>query len=129
MGEGDRDAGRGVIDSIAQRDSILCDISPHEEHRSDPPPLHGHFAGAGLGSTLVPGVLWARMQDAGAQKVTLAMVNDALKLSGIEVTEDEKTGLVEGANRNLTGYERSAQAPHSARRLAAVPFQPGRRRA
>ena len=24
-----------------------------------------HFAGIGLGSTLAPGVLWARMQDAG----------------------------------------------------------------
>ena len=63
------------------------------------------FAGAGLGSTLVPGVLWARVQDSGAQKVTLAMVNEALKLSGIEVGEDEKTGLVEAANRNLAGYE------------------------
>ncbi len=63
------------------------------------------FAGAGLGSTLVPGVVWARVQDSGAQKITLAMVNEALKLSGIDVGEDEKTGLVEAANRNLAGYE------------------------
>jgi Asp-tRNA(Asn)/Glu-tRNA(Gln) amidotransferase A subunit family amidase len=62
-------------------------------------------AGAGLGSTLVPGVLWARVQDAGAQKITLAMVNEALKLSGIDVPEDEKTNLVETANRSLTGYD------------------------
>ncbi|MDP3719643.1 MAG: amidase [Acidobacteriota bacterium] len=64
-----------------------------------------HFAGVGLGTTLAPGILWARMQDAGAQRVTLAMVTDALKLSGIELTEEERTALVEGANRNLTGYE------------------------
>ena len=64
-----------------------------------------HFAGAGLGTTLAPGILWARMQDAGAQRVSLAMVTEALKLSGIELTEEERTGLVEGANRNLTGYE------------------------
>jgi Asp-tRNA(Asn)/Glu-tRNA(Gln) amidotransferase A subunit family amidase len=63
------------------------------------------FAGAGLGATLVPGVLWARVQDSGAQKITLAMINEALKLSGIEVPEDEKTGLVESANRSLTGYD------------------------
>lgn len=63
------------------------------------------FAGAGLGSTLVPGVLWARVQDAGAQKITLAMVNEALKLSGIDIPEEEKTGLVDNANRSLTGYE------------------------
>src|SRR5687768_8564495 len=63
------------------------------------------FAGAGLGSTLVPGVLWARMQDAGAARVTQAMVDDALKLAGIDVGEEEKKTLVETANRNLTGYE------------------------
>ena len=63
------------------------------------------FAGAGLGSTLVPGVLWARVQDTGAQKISLAMVNEALKISGVEVSEDEKAGLVESANRNLAGYD------------------------
>ncbi|MBY0495226.1 MAG: amidase [Cyanobacteria bacterium] len=63
------------------------------------------LAGAGLGSTLVPGVLWARMQDAGAQKITLPMIDEALKLSGIEVPEDEKNNLVESANRSLNGYE------------------------
>ena len=39
-----------------------------------------HFASIGLGTTLVPGLLWGRMQDAGAQKITLAMVKDSLKL-------------------------------------------------
>jgi Asp-tRNA(Asn)/Glu-tRNA(Gln) amidotransferase A subunit family amidase len=63
------------------------------------------FAGAGLGSTLVPGVLWARVQDSASPRVTLAMVNEALKLSGIEISEEEKTGLVETANRNLAGYD------------------------
>lgn len=63
------------------------------------------FAGAGLGTTLVPGVLWARVQDGGAGRVTLAMVDDALKLSGIVIGEEEKTNLVETANRNLAGYE------------------------
>ncbi len=68
-----------------------------------------HFAGAGLGTTLAPGILWARMQDAAAQRVNLAMVTEALKLSGIDLTEEERTALVEGANRNLTGYEEIRQ--------------------
>jgi Asp-tRNA(Asn)/Glu-tRNA(Gln) amidotransferase A subunit family amidase len=50
-------------------------------------------------------VLWARMQDSAAQRVTLAMVTEALKLSGVEMTDEEKNNLVEGANRNLAGYE------------------------
>src|SRR6478736_4523362 len=63
------------------------------------------FAATSVGTTLVPGVLWARMQDAGAAKLTLPMVTEALKLAGVDVTEEEKNNLVETANRNLTGYD------------------------
>jgi Asp-tRNA(Asn)/Glu-tRNA(Gln) amidotransferase A subunit family amidase len=61
-----------------------------------------HFAGIGLGTTLVPGVLWARMQDAGTTQLTLEMVTDALKLSGIELSEEDRKQMVESANRNLS---------------------------
>jgi hypothetical protein len=54
----------------------------------------------GLGGTLAPGVLWARLQDAGTDRVTLAMVTDALKLSGIELGEDDGQALVDAANTN-----------------------------
>jgi Asp-tRNA(Asn)/Glu-tRNA(Gln) amidotransferase A subunit family amidase len=64
-----------------------------------------HFAGLGLGATLAPGVLWARMQDQGTQRVTLEMVTDALKLAGIEATEDERKAMVNGANQSLARYE------------------------
>jgi Asp-tRNA(Asn)/Glu-tRNA(Gln) amidotransferase A subunit family amidase len=63
-----------------------------------------YFASAGLGSTLAPGIVWARMQDASTPTITLEMVTDALKLSGVELTEDERKELVSGANRNLTQY-------------------------
>ena len=82
-----------------------------------------HFAGVGLGATLAPGILWARMQDAGTNTITLAMVTDALKLSGIELTEAERTAMVETANRNLARYRRAARDRHSERRVAAVPLQ------
>jgi Asp-tRNA(Asn)/Glu-tRNA(Gln) amidotransferase A subunit family amidase len=64
-----------------------------------------HFAGVGLGATLVPGVLWARMQDAGASQLTLEMVTDALKLSGIDVSEEDRKQMVDSANRNLTNVQ------------------------
>ncbi len=64
-----------------------------------------HFASIGLGTTLVPGVLWARMQDAGTQTVTLAMVTDALQMSGIDLDEEDRKALVENANRNLAQYK------------------------
>src|SRR5580704_19502214 len=64
-----------------------------------------YFAGLGLGSTLLPGVLWARMQDAGAQEVTLAMVTDALKLAGVDLNEADRQATVQAANRALTTYK------------------------
>ncbi len=63
-----------------------------------------HSSSIGLGTTLVPGVLWARMQDAGAQTVTLAMVTEALQLSGIDLSEEDRKAMVESANRNLAQY-------------------------
>jgi Asp-tRNA(Asn)/Glu-tRNA(Gln) amidotransferase A subunit family amidase len=64
-----------------------------------------HFAGIGLGTTLVPGVLWARMQDAGTSRVTHAMVTDALQLSGIDLSDEERKAMVDAANTNLERYE------------------------
>ncbi len=61
-----------------------------------------HFTAIGLGSSLAPGVLWARLQDAGTDRVTLAMVTDALKLSGIELADDDRNALVDSANTALT---------------------------
>jgi Asp-tRNA(Asn)/Glu-tRNA(Gln) amidotransferase A subunit family amidase len=64
-----------------------------------------HFAGIGLGSTLVPGILWARMQDARTDRITLDMVTAALKLAGIELRESEREAIVRTANQNLARYE------------------------
>jgi Asp-tRNA(Asn)/Glu-tRNA(Gln) amidotransferase A subunit family amidase len=64
-----------------------------------------HFAGIGLGSTLVPGVVWARMQDQGTQRVTAAMVKDALRLQGVDVADADIQAMVAGANQSLTRYE------------------------
>src|SRR5690349_2635143 len=43
-----------------------------------------HFSSIGLGSSLVPGVLWGQMQQSGAEDVTPEMVHDALALSGLD---------------------------------------------
>ena len=60
-----------------------------------------HFSGLGLGATLAPGVLWARMQDAGAERITLAMLTDALALSGITLDEEDRTAMLNNANDAL----------------------------
>jgi Asp-tRNA(Asn)/Glu-tRNA(Gln) amidotransferase A subunit family amidase len=64
-----------------------------------------YFAGIGLGSTLAPGIIWARMQDAQAARITLPMITEALKLSGIDVIEADRQAMVQSANQNLSRYE------------------------
>ena len=46
-----------------------------------------HFAGIALGSILLPGLLWGKMQESGAHKISLAMVKDSLKPAGVEIRE------------------------------------------
>ena len=41
----------------------------------------------------------------GRETITLAMVTEALQLSGIELAEADKEAMVEAANRNLTRYK------------------------
>ena len=63
------------------------------------------FSGAGLGGTLLPGVLWAQLQQDSAQRITQPMLANALALSGLTFTEDEQKALLQSANQNLTRYE------------------------
>ena len=70
-----------------------------------------YFSGAGLATTLLPGVLWARMQEEGARRITAAMLKDALAIAGLEFTEEEREQLVTGLNQNLERYENIRKLP------------------
>ncbi len=65
------------------------------------------FSGIGLGGTLLPGVLWAQLQQesTGAQTITAPMLRDALALSGLTFGEEDQRALLQAANQNLTRYE------------------------
>ena len=64
-----------------------------------------HFAGAGLGTTLLPGALWAKMQEAGGEQITADMMSDALALAGLEFDEEEREAMLEAVNDRLSDYE------------------------
>ena len=64
------------------------------------------FAAMGLSATLLPGALWAKMQqESAAQLVTADMLSDALALAGLEFTEEERDRMVEDVNEALNDYE------------------------
>src|SRR5262245_46629750 len=64
-----------------------------------------YFAGIGLGSTLLPGVLWGKMQQQGAQRITAEMLKDALTVSGLEFSETDRSAMLDATNQSLSRYE------------------------
>src|SRR5579872_5038153 len=70
------------------------------------------FSGIGLGSTLLPGVLWAQAQE--GQQITLEMLRDSLAVAGLSFGEEDQKAMLQGLNRALTNYEdvRKLQIPN-----------------
>jgi len=58
--------------------------------------------GAGLGSTLFPGTLWAQ-SDGGSNAITNNMIDSAARLAGLEFSEADREEMVAGINANLQG--------------------------
>ena len=65
-----------------------------------------YFSGLGLSATVLPGVLWAKMQDDEVAKITKEMLQDAEQIAGLEFTDQERELMVEGLNENLKRYEK-----------------------
>src|SRR5436305_1015532 len=88
----------------------------------------GYFSTVGLVTTLLPGVLWAKLQKDGTQRVTAAMLKDALAVAGLEFSDEERQQLLNGVNQNLTRYEdlrRIHIDPNLAPPLYYSPLVPG----
>src|SRR3954471_20401329 len=63
-----------------------------------------YFASVGLSSTLLPGVLWARVLQENAERITSAMLKDALAVSGLDFSDEQREQILNGVNQNLTRY-------------------------
>ena len=59
----------------------------------------------GLGGTLLPGVLWAQIQQDGAQRVTPEMLKSALAIAGLSFSEADEKSMLQSVNGSLTRYE------------------------
>jgi Asp-tRNA(Asn)/Glu-tRNA(Gln) amidotransferase A subunit family amidase len=89
-----------------------------------------YFSSVGLSSTLLPGVLWAKLQEDRAERISAAMLKDALAVAGLDFTEDERQQLLSGANQNLTRFADLRQIhidPNIAPPLYYSPLVPGTR--
>jgi Asp-tRNA(Asn)/Glu-tRNA(Gln) amidotransferase A subunit family amidase len=64
-----------------------------------------YFSSIGLTSTLLPGALWAEMQQQAAQRVSPDMLKSAMTVAGLEYSDDELQQMVNGVNQNLDRYQ------------------------
>ncbi len=125
VGEGDCDPRCSRIDSIAQRDSILCDIAPHEESRSDPPPLHGdlrrHRPRRDPGARRPLGARAGQRRAEDHPRDGQRGAENFRRRRG----RGRKGRPGRGGESQPVRLRRPQEAAYSARRLPAVSFQPG----
>jgi Asp-tRNA(Asn)/Glu-tRNA(Gln) amidotransferase A subunit family amidase len=65
-----------------------------------------YFSSIGLSATLLPEILWSKLQEDKEQKITKTMIQEAEKVAGLDFTEEERELMVEGVNSYLEAYEK-----------------------
>lgn len=81
-----------------------------------------YFSMAGLGGTLLPGVLWAQAQQ--QQRITKEMIACAEQIAGLEFTDAEREGMLRGLNQSLSQYEQLREVPLPNSVPPAIQFDP-----
>jgi hypothetical protein len=61
------------------------------------------FSAAGLGGTLLPGVLWAQAQD--KKVITKDMIDAAARIAGVVISDEYKQMMLEGLNDHGKGFD------------------------
>ena len=84
----------------------------------------GYFISIGLSSTLLPGVLWAKVHRQQAQRITKDMLTEAEKIAGLQFTEAQRDMMVEGLNQNLRRYDELRQIHLDVSVAPALRFSP-----
>lgn len=71
----------------------------------------GYFSSVGLSTTLLPGVLWARLQQGQEPKITRAMLKDAAAVAGLDLNDPELDAMLQGVNQNLERFDALRKVP------------------
>jgi Asp-tRNA(Asn)/Glu-tRNA(Gln) amidotransferase A subunit family amidase len=82
----------------------------------------GYFASVGLGSTVLPGVLWAKAA-AGAE-ITTATIASAEEMAGLQFTDDQRKVMLEGIKNTEQRLEALHKIPLNNSVVPAIVFNP-----
>jgi Asp-tRNA(Asn)/Glu-tRNA(Gln) amidotransferase A subunit family amidase len=103
-------------------------LSYAEDHGLDRRRFLAYFSGLGLSATLLPGELWARLQQAEEARITKEMLDEAEAIAGLVFTDEERELMLQGLNENLRSFEaiREVKIPnHVPPALYFEPVAPG----
>src|SRR5260221_5260621 len=64
-----------------------------------------YFSSLGLTSTLLPGVLWAKVEEEKPARITKEMLRMAASVAGVQFTQQQLERMLQGVNDNLGKYE------------------------
>ena len=64
-----------------------------------------YLSSLGLTSTLLPGVLWAKIDEEKPARITIEMLRTAAAVAGVRFTEQQLERMLNGVNENLGKYE------------------------
>jgi Asp-tRNA(Asn)/Glu-tRNA(Gln) amidotransferase A subunit family amidase len=78
---------RGTMNTVRDRRSFLA-----------------YFASLGLTSTLLPGVLWGKLEEQPSASVTKEMLRTAAAVAGLQFSDRQLERMLEGVNKNLAHY-------------------------
>src|SRR5215211_1354121 len=83
-----------------------------------------YFSSIGLGSTLLPGVLWAQLQQQQGPEITREMIASAEELSGVHFTPEERGAMLGNLRRMRDSIQQLHQIPIDMSALPAIVFDP-----
>ena len=84
-----------------------------------------YFGSIGLGSSLLPGVLWAQTQgQAQAGDITPEQIAAAEEMAGLKFSDEERKAMAQGLTRARTGIESLHKEPLDMSMFPTIVFDP-----
>jgi Asp-tRNA(Asn)/Glu-tRNA(Gln) amidotransferase A subunit family amidase len=83
-----------------------------------------YFSSIGLGSTLLPGVLWAQAQQQQAPEITKESIAAAEQIAGVSFTDDERANIARGLQQARNAIRQLHDVPLDMSVFPAIVFDP-----
>jgi Asp-tRNA(Asn)/Glu-tRNA(Gln) amidotransferase A subunit family amidase len=83
-----------------------------------------YFSSVGLTSTLLPGVLWTRLEAEQSQRITPDMLKAAERIAGLDFSDAQRELLIADVNHHLDHYEHLRKIPLANNVVPCVRFSP-----